>query len=46
MNILVENSDGQFIVFAQEKYGLLNASLAVVGGLIETGEAPLAGKEA
>eukprot|EP00730_Choanoeca_flexa_P013532 TRINITY_DN5420_c1_g1_i1.p1 TRINITY_DN5420_c1_g1~~TRINITY_DN5420_c1_g1_i1.p1 ORF type:complete len:236 (+),score=21.77 TRINITY_DN5420_c1_g1_i1:170-877(+) len=35
VNILVEDADGNFVVFEQTKYGLDGSSLAVVGGMIE-----------
>lgn len=41
VNILVQNEEGNFLVFKQTKYAWDGESLAVVGGLIESGEEPL-----
>lgn len=41
INVLARH-DEQFILFKQEKYGLLKESLAPVGGMIEPREQPLA----
>jgi len=41
INVLARQ-DGQFLMFKQEKYGLLKESLAPVGGMIEPKEQPLA----
>ena len=38
VNVLVQDLQGNFIVFRQEKYGLTTQSLAIVGGLIEEGD--------
>lgn len=42
VNVLVEDDQGRFLVLQQTKYGLPEVSWAVVGGLIEPFESPLA----
>ena len=42
INLMAETTDGLFICFRQVKYAYDGESLAVVGGYIEPGEAPLA----
>jgi ADP-ribose pyrophosphatase len=42
VNIAVLTEAGQFLCFRQTKYAVAGESLAVVGGYIEPGEAPLA----
>ena len=42
VNVVAELPDGRFLCFRQVKYGLEGDSLALVGGFIEAGEAPLA----
>jgi ADP-ribose pyrophosphatase len=42
INVVVETETGQFLCFRQRKYGVKEAMLALVGGYIEAGEAPLA----
>lgn len=41
INVVVEMEDGKFLCFRQVKYGLPEPTLALVGGYIEPGEAPL-----
>ena len=38
INVLAVTDEGKFLCFRQEKYGLVGASLAPVGGYIETGK--------
>ena len=42
INVVAETVEGTFLCFRQVKYGLEGVSLALVGGFIEPGEAPLA----
>lgn len=42
INVVVETEAGQFICFRQRKYAIAEPMLALVGGYIEPGEAPLA----
>jgi ADP-ribose pyrophosphatase len=42
INVVVETESGQFLCFRQRKYGVAEPMLALVGGYIEAGEAPLA----
>jgi ADP-ribose pyrophosphatase len=42
INVLVETHTGQFLVFDQNKYGLPDGTLALIGGYLEPGETPLA----
>jgi ADP-ribose pyrophosphatase len=42
INVVVETESGQFLCFRQRKYAIAEPMLAVVGGYIEPGEAPLA----
>jgi ADP-ribose pyrophosphatase len=42
VNVVAETVDGDFLCFRQTKYAVQGTSLAVVGGYIEPGEAPLA----
>jgi ADP-ribose pyrophosphatase len=42
INVIVETETGQFLCFRQRKYAVADPMLALVGGYIETGEAPLA----
>jgi ADP-ribose pyrophosphatase len=42
INVVVETETGQFLCFKQRKYAVAGPMLAVVGGYIEPGEAPLA----
>ena len=42
INVVVLTETGQFLCFRQCKYGVPEAMLALVGGYIEPGEAPLA----
>jgi len=42
INVVVETETGQFLCFRQLKYGVAEPMLAIVGGYIEPGEAPLA----
>ena len=42
INVVVETESGQFLCFKQRKYALEDPMLALVGGYIEAGEAPLA----
>lgn len=42
VNVVAITTDGRFICFRQTKYAVGGTSLAVVGGYIEPGEAPLA----
>lgn len=39
--MLVQDENGHFLVFRQTKYGLVDQSLAAMGGMIEPGEDPL-----
>lgn len=41
VNVVVETEDGQFLCFKQRKYAVAEPMLAVVGGYIKPGEAPL-----
>jgi ADP-ribose pyrophosphatase len=41
-NIIARTVEGRFLVFRQTKYAVEGETLAVVGGFIEPGEAPLA----
>lgn len=41
INVVAETEDGRFICFRQTKYAVEGTSLAVVGGYIDEGEAPL-----
>jgi ADP-ribose pyrophosphatase len=41
INVVVETNDGQFLCFRQLKYAVTEPMLALVGGYIEPGEAPL-----
>ncbi len=42
VNVVVEMETGEFLCFRQIKYGLHRPTLALVGGYLEAGEAPLA----
>ncbi len=42
INVVIETENGQFLCFRQRKYGVPEPMLALVGGYIEPGEAPLA----
>eukprot|EP01061_Rhynchopus_euleeides_P039231 TRINITY_DN67312_c0_g1_i1.p1 TRINITY_DN67312_c0_g1~~TRINITY_DN67312_c0_g1_i1.p1 ORF type:complete len:261 (+),score=72.44 TRINITY_DN67312_c0_g1_i1:104-784(+) len=42
VNVLVETQGGDFLVFRQRKYGIPQMTHAVIGGIIEKGETPLA----
>lgn len=42
INVVVEMEKGEFLCFRQVKYGLPEGTLALVGGYLEPGEAPLA----
>ena len=42
VNVVAETVDGDYLCFRQTKYAVQGTSLAVVGGYIEPGEAPLA----
>jgi ADP-ribose pyrophosphatase len=42
INVIIEMVDGTFLCFRQVKYGLPEATLALVGGYLEPGEEPLA----
>jgi len=42
VNVVAETANGEFLCFRQTKYAVQGTSLAVVGGYIEPGEAPLA----
>lgn len=42
INIVVETDKGQYLCFRQLKYAVTEPMLAIVGGYIEPGEAPLA----
>jgi ADP-ribose pyrophosphatase len=42
INVVVETETGQFLCFKQRKYAVAGPMLAVVGGYVEPGEAPLA----
>ncbi len=42
INVVVETETGAFLCFRQRKYAVAEPMLAVVGGYIEPGEAPLA----
>ena len=42
VNIVAETVEGDYLCFRQTKYAVADTSLAVVGGYIEPGEAPLA----
>lgn len=42
INVVVETESGQFLCFRQRKYAVEEPMLALVGGYIEAGEAPLA----
>lgn len=41
VNVVAVTQDGAFLCFRQTKYGIEGTSLAVVGGYLESGEAPL-----
>lgn len=41
INVVVETESGDYLCFRQAKYGLPNGTLALVGGYIQAGEAPL-----
>lgn len=41
INVVVETEEGTFLCFRQRKYGVAEPMLALVGGYIEPGEAPL-----
>ncbi len=41
INVVVRRKQGDFLVFRQAKYSIDGESLAIVGGYIEPGEAPL-----
>jgi len=41
VNVVAETVDGEYLCFRQTKYAIQGTSLAVVGGYIEPGEAPL-----
>ena len=41
INVVVETESGSFLCFRQRKYAVAEPMLAVVGGYIEAGEAPL-----
>ncbi len=41
INVVVETETGQFLCFRQRKYAVAEPMLAVVGGYIKPGEAPL-----
>jgi ADP-ribose pyrophosphatase len=41
INVVVEMEDGRFLLFRQTKYGLVEPTLALVGGYIMEGEEPL-----
>lgn len=47
INVLVQTSDGDYLVFRQTKYAVDGETLAVVGGYVEPGEDPAeaAGRE-
>ncbi len=42
VNVVVEAEDGGFLCFRQRKYGVEDVMLALVGGYMAAGEAPLA----
>lgn len=42
INVVVEMESGEFLCFHQEKYGLPQGTLAIVGGYLQEGEDPLA----
>lgn len=42
VNVVAVTADGRFLCFRQPKYAVAGLSLAVTGGYIEPGEAPLA----
>jgi len=42
INVVVETETGQFLCFRQRKYAVAEPMLALVGGYIKSGEAPLA----
>ena len=42
INVVVETETGDFLCFRQRKYAVAEPMLAVVGGYIKSGEAPLA----
>ena len=42
INVVVETESGQFLCFKQRKYAIAQPMLALVGGYIKPGEAPLA----
>ncbi len=42
VNVVAETVEGEYLCFRQTKYAVTGTSLAVVGGYIEPGEAPLA----
>jgi 8-oxo-dGTP pyrophosphatase MutT (NUDIX family) len=41
VNVAVQMSSGQLLMFEQSKYGLEGKSLAPIGGMVEPGESPL-----
>ena len=41
INVVVQTKSGQFLCFRQRKYGVAEPMLALVGGYLEPGEAPL-----
>ncbi len=41
VNVVAETVEGEYLCFRQTKYAITGTSLAVVGGYIEPGEAPL-----
>jgi len=45
VNVVAITRDDHFLCFRQTKYAIEGASLAVVGGYLEPGEAPLAGAQ-
>ena len=42
VNVVAMDSDGRFLIFRQNKYGIDGTSFAPVGGYLEPGEDPLA----
>jgi 8-oxo-dGTP pyrophosphatase MutT (NUDIX family) len=43
INVLAQTNSGQFMLFRQYKYGVPEPMLALIGGYLKPGEAPLAG---
>lgn len=41
VNVVAETQEGRYLCFHQTKYGLDGVTLAIVGGFLEPGEAPL-----